>query len=240
MILPSHLSSLTHLTTPASIFFEILNHLPVELSSIFTMYTHDLNKRMANNQQHKHVHDHDHAHNHHHHHHPHSHSHPHEHDHTCKASTQQHINSPFPSYSSYIPTCSPHSHPNVLPSTVTLSPLLTQISGTKLFQCLTANKPSDSSDSARSSLLSVLRLPSTSAEFELATLLLYACPQQIFAKLSPSLREQIEQLRTIEQLPKQLQRKTKNNISNPSSVHLTFVYLRILIYCFVCFVICFR
>lgn len=138
------------------VFRQVLHSLPVELSSIFIMYTHDLNQRMIEQYQRRHVHAHadqahpDHAHAHAHAH-AHTHTHTHSHTHThrgvtgaassaCTATHSCEVHHPSKSSLSVYHTClpkhTPHNHSHSIPTVHALYPLLHAIAGTRLFALL--------------------------------------------------------------------------------------------------------
>ena len=183
--LPSHLAQLQP-SSPYDVFVAVLQSLPVDVTTVFTVYTHDLSKRYSGLHRAK------------------------------EEGERGGTAGPFASYSSFVPPSTPHHHPHRVESHHALHPLLKEISSTPLFQLLTSASSSSSSASTSPSPAPFLSLeltashsPSTSlnlvgglgtvserqAELELATLLLFACPSSIFSLLPTSLQSEVERLR---------------------------------------------
>jgi len=237
---PSALSpspSLSSLDASAGLVFgEILRSLPVELSSVFLMYTHDLNERMVEQYRRKTAtmkrdkHD-DHQ----------------QHICTCAAdvastdesavhacntsSSCQLHSTRSPSLSIYptlLPANTPHSHTHTIPIVEALHPFLYALEQTPVFHALrkagvdlratsntqlTEEKQDDECEKQRR-VRDRFYLVDASAGLEdyleLATLLLYACPKQIFALLPTHLASHIDQLRSLTDLPQFLQVEVRN------------------------------
>jgi hypothetical protein len=235
----------------------VLHSLPVELGSIFIMYTHDLSQRMVeqytrskkNNKQRA----------------------PTvkqpgadacpspdtaassaiccDASHSCAVHPAD--TSSLPLYPTFLPAHTPHVHSHAIPSVHALHPLLHAIAQSPLFHVLQAANidvhavqytrpqqqqqqsppppsslaaPSSSESVAGPLLASVASLEPSAAggvgfhllassaegELELATLLLFACPGQVFSLLRPELQAQLTSLRRVDALPPSLQTEVHN------------------------------
>lgn len=196
----------------SQIFREILLSLPVELSSIFMMYTHDLNERMVAQYQQA------------------------QHEKKgvpllteagaevvagdeCTATSSCPVHtSPLSIYHTLLPQHTPHIHAHSVPSVHALQPLLKAISATRMFEILShaqidfaaleAKRSVNATPTAASSYH--LLAGSLEGELELATLLLFACPEQIFSHLPADIQAYISSLRSSSALPVDLQLEVRN------------------------------
>jgi len=234
-ILPKYLQSLD-LTTPKEVFAAILSSLPVDVTAIFTAYTHDLNKRYsAATKSSNHAHSHN--------------------DERSASSCATNSNSAknnnllFSSYPTFLSPTSPHTHAHkhLFPIHHTLKPLLQQIETSPLFQMIANsalnlniqfpqsqqkqqnNNTSNScastccDDTGNNNIMNddnkfyamnlvggLGIIHDREAELELATLLLFACPSQIFHTLSSDLQSEISELRDFNLLGNELKIEIKN------------------------------
>lgn len=219
------------------VFRALLHSLPVELSSIFIMYTHDLSQRMVEQYQRQ------------------------ERQKlasaasgaaqaaissaataastpgSCDASHACQVHPPTSSlyiYNTLLPKRTPHSHSHSIPTVHALHPLLHAISSTRLFHVLKqagidlhAVKYTQTTNGARETPEAIttalpvdasaegglgfhLLASSSDGELELAALLLLACPQQVFSLLPPALQSHLDSLRRTDALPASLQTEVRN------------------------------
>ena len=182
--LPQQLAA-TQPSSPYAVFVTLLSSLPVDVTAIFTVYTHELRKRYERKTVSA------------------------EATATTAASEEKTADSSFNAYSSFIPAETPHRHVQHRPTHHSLHSLLSAISSTPLFQLLSSPPPSPSPLSldlahphAPSTILNLIgglgTVSDRQAELELATLLLFACPASIFSLLPAALQAQIAELRRYE------------------------------------------
>ena len=189
-LLPQHLAA-TQPSTPYDVFVALLSSLPVDVTAIFTVYTHELRKRYERKSVNAST--------------------------TViavpsdetTATTATTADGSFNAYSSFIPAETPHRHVQHRPTHHSLHSLLSAISSTPLFQLLSSPPPSPSSLSldlahphGPSTILNLIgglgTVSDRQAELELATLLLFACPASVFSMLPAGLQAQIAGLRQYE------------------------------------------
>lgn len=202
----------------SAIFREILLSLPVELSSIFMMYTHDLNERMiaqyqlhekereklaatTNSAEQEVAAD------------------PTTDAHECTATSSCRVHtSALSIYHTLLPAVTPHQHSHAIPPAHALQPLLKLIASTHMFRVLqqanidfaaleSKGHARHDNDQARAFYLLA---GNVDGESELATLLLFACPEQIFSHLPDHLQAHIASLRQLSALPAALHLEVRN------------------------------
>ena len=182
-LLPQQLAA-AQPSTPYEVFVALLASLPVDVTAIFTVYTHELRKRYERKTP----------------------------DSGSDAASLQHSDEStedgsFNAYSSFIPAETPHRHVQHRPTHHSLHSLLSAISSTPLFQLLSTPPPSPSPLSldlthpaAPTTSLNLIgglgTISDRQAELELATLLLFACPSSVFSALPAPLQADIAELRS--------------------------------------------
>ena len=184
----------------SAIFREILLSLPVELSSIFMMYTHDLNERMIAQYQKQ------------------------ERERKLNNSADETSSSPdkcnsssscqvhasaLSIYHTLLPKHTPHIHSHTVAPVHALQPLLQSIASTRIFQLLSLATIDFSSLSSQNNP-SHLLAGSLEGELELAALLLFACPEQIFSHLPLDVQRHISDARNSSELLPPLQVEVRN------------------------------
>ena len=169
-------------TSPYEVFVTLLSSLPVDVTAIFTVYTHELRKRYERKSVSTAT--------------------------TVVAAPTEEttVDGSFNAYSSFIPAETPHRHVQHRPTHHSLHSLLSAISSTPLFQLLSSPPSPLSLDLAHphgpSTILNLIgglgTVSDRQAELELATLLLFACPASVFSLLPVTLQSEIGQLRRYE------------------------------------------
>ena len=180
-LLPQQLAA-TQPASPYDVFVTLLSSLPVDVTAIFTVYTHELRKRYERKGASPAA---------------------------ASVATDEEAAAPssFNAYSSFIPAETPHRHVQHRPTHHSLHSLLSAISSTPLFRLLSSPPPSPPSSlsldlahpHAPSTALNLIgglgTVSDRQAELELATLLLFACPASVFSLLPAQLQAAIAQLR---------------------------------------------
>ena len=184
-LLPQQLAA-TQSNSPYEVFVALLSSLPVDVTAIFTVYTHELRKRYELKSTYSAA------------------------VAIAAAPSEKTVaDSSYNAYSSFIPAETPHRHVQHRPTHHSLHSLLSAISTTPLFQLLSSPPPSPSPLSldlahpnAPSTILNLIgglgTVSDRQAELELATLLLFACPASVFSLLPAALQADIAALRRYE------------------------------------------